>query len=96
MIEFILDKKKYIFRAIIIALILFVMFFSDYGFITTVKLIFRIDGIREQIEKAKIENDSLKKRRYILINDSTEIERIAREHYGLIKPGERVYIIIDK
>jgi cell division protein FtsB len=95
-INFIRNKKKLVIRAIIIALVLFVMFFSDYGFITTAKLIFKINGIKEDISSAEKQNDSLKKRKYILVHDSTEIERIAREHFGLIKPGEQVFIILNK
>ena len=37
------------------------------------------------------ENDSLQQALWRLENDPTYLEKIAREEYGLVKPGERVY-----
>ena len=90
------EKRKTILRIIIGAVVLFFMLFSDYGFLTTAGLLFKINGLENKIEKESHKQDSLLLWRNTLINDSLEIERIAREHYGLIKPGEKVYFIIKK
>ena len=89
-------NRKLIIRAIIIALILFFMIFSDYGFLTTFKLWWNIGDLKEKITEKQKLNDSLKARIKVLTRDSTELERLARENYGMIKPGERVYIILEK
>jgi cell division protein FtsB len=90
------QKRKAIVRIIIIIVILFFMIFSDYGFLTTGTILFKINELEDKIEQEQSVHDSLLLRRRILLNDSLEIERIAREHFGLIKPGEEVYIIIKK
>lgn len=48
---------------------------------------------RAEAEVARLaaENDSLQKTLQRLENDPAYLEKIAREEYGLIKPGERVY-----
>lgn len=89
-------RKKLIIRVIIIALILFFMIFSDYGFLTSVKLWWNIGDLKDKITSEQKLNDSLNQRINVLLTDSTEMERIAREHYGMIKPGEKVYIILKK
>ncbi|MFW6276782.1 MAG: FtsB family cell division protein [Bacteroidota bacterium] len=38
-------------------------------------------------------HDSLKQRIKMLQKDTSEIERVAREKYGMVKPGEKVYIL---
>ena len=89
-------KKKLIIRVIIIALILFFMIFSDYGFLTSVKLWWNIVDLKDKIATEQKLNDSLESRINVLLTDSLEMERIAREHYGMIKSGEKVYIILKK
>lgn len=89
-------NRKLIIRAIIIALILFFMIFSDYGFLTTLRLWWNIGDLKEKITEQQKLNDSLKVRVKVLTSDSTELERLARENYGMIKHGERVYIILEK
>jgi cell division protein FtsB len=67
--------------------------FSNYGIIKR----FALEGRKSELYKELGENkrtiDSLRQRIHALESDSTEIERIAREEYGMIKPGEKVYII---
>jgi cell division protein FtsB len=41
----------------------------------------------------KATSDSLRRQVRILETDSTEIERLARERYGYIRPNEEVFII---
>lgn len=44
----------------------------------------RLDSIRGQVRLLELRRDSL-------MNDSATIERIARERYGMIRSGERLY-----
>ena len=89
-------NRKLIIRAIIIALILFFIIFSEYGLLTTVKLWWNIGDLKEKIAKEQLLHDSLNARISVLLKDSTELERLARENYGMIKRGEQVFIIPEK
>lgn len=48
----------------------------------------RLDEARAEILRLQARVDSLE-------NDSATIERIARERYGLIRPGERLYRFVE-
>ena len=67
--------------------------FSDHGMVKRFQLENRKSEIYDEILAEKIIMDSLlsdiKSMRY----DTVKIERIAREKYGLIKMGEKVYKI---
>lgn len=69
------------------------MLFSDFGYLTTIEYHIKKNELQDKINISKKKNDSLKKRIEIITNDSMEIERIAREHYGLIKQNEEIYIV---
>lgn len=49
----------------------------------------RLDSLRAEVAALEARADSLQ-------NDSAAIERIARERYGLIKPGERLYRFVEE
>jgi cell division protein FtsB len=88
------EKNKYILRIGIGILIgMAFIFFSDYGI---------YEGWQLESEKANIDNDinyqhhirdSLKSIIKRLEKDDAEIERLARERYGMIKPGEEVLFV---
>jgi cell division protein FtsB len=48
-----------------------------------------------RVEEARAEVEVLRARRDSLTDDSATIERIARERYGLIRDGERLYRFAD-
>jgi len=86
------ENKRRVLKITIALGILFVMIFSDFGYITTIQLLIKNAELRSEIDLFKQKNDSLKRRITILKSDSTEIERIAREHFGMIKADEEVFI----
>jgi cell division protein FtsL len=51
------------------------------------------DKARSQLEVLQAENARLARESKRLSTDS-EIERLAREKYGLVKPGERPFVIL--
>ena len=51
------------------------------------------DKARTQLEVLQSENARLTRESKRLSTDS-EIERLARENYGLVKPGERPFVIL--
>ncbi len=88
-------KKKIILFIIILIIILFALF-SNYGIIKRYTITSNYNKLIETIKDHKDQIDSLNKRLRILENDNLELERIAREKYGLIKPGENIIYIEKK
>ena len=89
-------RKKPIIRIVIGSLIFFFLLFTDYGFIKTFSLMIDKSELNHEIKVQESINDSLNLRIQTLTTDSLEIERIAREHYGLVKKGEDVFISAEK
>lgn len=96
LLNFITVRKKMIFRIVIGSLIFFFLLFTDYGFIKTFSLMIDKSELNHEIKIQESINDSLNRRIQTLTTDSLEIERIAREHYGLVKKGEDVFISTEK
>ena len=85
-------KRKALIAGIAIAVAGTFFLFSPYGIIKSIKLAKqRTDAYKELLEMKKT-NDSLREKINEIRTDTLEIERIAREKYGMIKPGEKVYI----
>jgi cell division protein FtsB len=53
----------------------------------------QVDAARERLEALVAENAVLEEEATALLGDE-EIERIAREQYGFVKPGEVGYVVI--
>jgi len=94
-IEYISRKRKLIITLLIIAGVISVMAFSTHGLITRIGLEIDNSNYRDLIGQEISVSDSLNKRIRLLQTDLTEIERIARENYGMIKPGDKVYFVKD-
>ncbi len=104
-IEFI-NKIKYFFAdgytrkqvLFIVALIIFIglVLFSDYGLLNTVKLQNERSKIRKKHNHELLLTDSLKRHIKRLKYDTLYIERVAREKYGLVKPGEKIFVIEEE
>lgn len=78
--------------AFIIAALLFLLF-SDHGIINRYKLVKQKNEALIEINQLKQTSDSLSKEINLLKYDTNRIEKAARENYGMIKPGEKVYFI---
>lgn len=53
----------------------------------------QIEALEKEIDALKAENASLQKDAELLTEDLAEIERIARERYGMVKKNEWVYMV---
>ncbi len=79
----------------IVALLTFIglVLFSDYGLLNTVKLQNERLEIRRKQKEELIVTDSLKRHIKRLRYDTLYIERVAREKFGLVKPGEKIFVV---
>ncbi|MBI5325852.1 MAG: septum formation initiator family protein [Ignavibacteriae bacterium] len=97
--NFITEKTKnpkLIITLLLLTIVLGFLLFSNYGLYTRLKLEDQKEELNKQIIIEQITQDSLKHEINKLKNDNNEIERVAREKYGMVKPGEKVYLIEQK
>lgn len=91
-------NKKLRRRRLIIALLIalpicgFVLF-SSRGVVARISLELQSSNLQAELEAATLRRDSLKQVIRRLQNDTLLIEQLARERYGMIKPGEKVYVL---
>ena len=73
----------------------FALFGGDYGYFDLRR--FEKERAREQarLHALRLELDSLRALTDSLEQDSATLERIAREKYGLIRDGEKLYRFVD-
>lgn len=88
-------RKRYVFWITFFVILSFIMF-SDHGIIKRYNLESQKKEYAKKIELEYKNKDSLNRIIKKLRSDTLEIERIAREKYGMVKPGEEVYIIRKK
>ncbi|MCD6380677.1 septum formation initiator family protein [bacterium] len=82
-----------------VAIIILVFTISDVGFINLWKAQKKLDKMNSEIERLEKETKLLEQNIGNLENDPFALEKIAREKYGYIKPGDKVFrikIISDK
>lgn len=89
-------KRHLVVGGVILFVILIFYLFTDYGAINKYSYITKESDLSEKVEKLRSEIDSLKKLEVQMKKDTLEIERLAREKYGMIKPGEKVIFIKKK
>lgn len=91
-----ITRKRFWIGLMIGIVVMVFVFFSRYGVMTHISLRSESAELEHKVIVLRKHNDSLRKVITTLQRDTAEIERIAREHYGLIKPGETVYILEKK
>ncbi len=69
---------------------------GDYGIYRIRNQIRQIEAMETEIQKMRADNKALRRHVARLENDPATIEKIARERYGMIKPGETVYMVYDR
>ncbi|MBL8028603.1 MAG: septum formation initiator family protein [Fibrobacteres bacterium] len=91
-----ISRKRIIFVAILVGLLIAFLFVfaGPYGVINMMKINKEKKVLLGKIQALEAERNTLKQAIIRLQTDNKEIERIAREQYGMAKPGERVYKIV--
>jgi len=74
----------------------YALFGGEYSVFELRRLSRRVEQERIRLDSLRAEVDSLEARADSLANDSATIERIARERYGMIRPGERLYRFVEE
>lgn len=69
--------------------------FGEKGLLETMKKRREYEALAATLEKARAENARLRAEARRLREDPAAIEEIARRELGLIKPGEKLFIVKD-
>ena len=88
-----LIKYNKIFFIIILIIIahLVIAIVGSKGLITRLKLQSEKDNLEEDLKREQMKSEELKKEIDELNNSDKKIEKVAREKYGMTKPGEKIY-----
>jgi len=70
--------------------------FGDTGLVSILRMRSMRDRLDEEIQALEAQKTATEERRDALANDPDEIERVAREEYGMIRDGEICYRIIEE
>jgi cell division protein FtsB len=68
---------------------------GERGLVAMLRARHEYDRLSASIERQRAENGKLREEARRLKNDPAAIEEVARRELGLIKPGERVFIVKD-
>ena len=79
----------------VIAVLLVDALIGDKGFMDTLRVRRDWQELARSIEALREENATLLERARHLREDPATLERVAREEYGLIRPGEILFILRD-
>jgi cell division protein FtsB len=78
-----------------IPLVLFLLF-GSHGIIQRIRLQNQKADLEAKIQQAELDTKQLQAESKALDNDNKAIEKVAREKYGMIREGEKVYKVRKK
>lgn len=90
--------QKQFFQGLVflIGLSLVIVFvFGDHGLLKLYKIKNERKLIQIKIANLRAEREKLKNEKNKIENDLNYIEKIAREKYKMVKPGEKIFKVID-
>ena len=92
----IFQKKFFQGLVLLIGLSLVIVFvFGDHGLLKLYKIKNERKLIQNRIANLRAERETLKNEKNKIENDLNYIEKIAREKYKMVKPGEKIFKVID-
>lgn len=89
----VMTRKRLIITAVFTGAIILFVLFSSHGLLSRWSLNDDRSDLQAQVDRLKHTEDSLRTLIKHLETDTLEIERLARERYGYVRPGEKVYMI---
>jgi cell division protein FtsB len=84
-------RRKLSLAAIAAIPVLAIFTFGNRGIIKRVQLQMEADNLYQQIAHDRAVGDSLRGQIKLMTTDTAATERLARERYGMVRPGETIY-----
>ena len=94
-----IDTQKKFLQGLVflICFSLFIVFiFGDHGLLKLYKIKQKRGEIQANITQLRNEKEKATKEKNKIENDLNYIEKIAREKYKMVKPGEKIFKVIEK
>ena len=88
-------KTQFKFLSLIILLQILFLLFNDFGFITWIQQNSKKTALHIEVEQLLAQQIKLQVEITKLNVDQEYIEKIARERFMLVKPGEKVFKVIE-
>ena len=76
--------------------LIIVFVFGDHGLYKLYKIKKKRKLVQDQITQLRIEREKIKVEKNKLENNLDYIEKIAREKYRMVKPGEKIFKVIEQ
>ena len=76
--------------------LIIVFIFGDHGLLKLYKIKQKRGEIQANITQLRNEKEKATKEKNKIENDLNYIEKIAREKYKMVKPGEKIFKVIEK
>ena len=76
--------------------LIIVFIFGDHGLLKLYKIKQKRGKVQENIKLLREEREKIAREKSKIENDLDYIEKIAREKYKMVKPGEKIFKVIDK
>jgi cell division protein FtsB len=86
---------RIVISGLVVAALYFAVLGGEYSLIAQVQTVRQQAAEAKALEQARTTLDSLRARADSLETDPELLERIARERYGLIRDGERLYRFVE-
>ena len=87
---------NYYVLTIITAVFIIILVLNDFGFITYLKLKNKHKALDKELQRLLVQQNDLRSEINKLQTDQDYIEKIAREKFMMVKPGERVYRVKEE
>ena len=75
--------------------LIIIFIFGDHGLLKLYKIKSERQIIQKKIVSLREEREKLKTKKIKIENDLNYIEKIAREKYKMVKPGEKIFKVVD-
>ena len=89
------QNRNMIFPAILVLGVV-LLIFNDMGIVTWYKMRQERQHIQAEIDRLILEEKSLTEELNRLNYDDNYIKKIARERFHMVKPGEKVFRVVDR
>lgn len=86
--------RHWIVGSILLVSIAILITFTDFGLLKWLSLEYEKRKLIEEIKQIQQSKDSLKNEVNAMKYDTLEIEKVAREKYGMIKPNEQIFFVL--
>ena len=91
-------SQKQFFKGLIFLIcfsLIIVFIFGDHGLLKLYNIKNERKIIQNKISSLRMEREELKDEKIKIENDLNYIEKIAREKYKMVRPGEKIFKVVD-